>query len=295
VDAFPAFFPLHGRTVVVAGSGEAAQAKLRLFEGSPAIVRRLEGEAAWAPGAYEGAALAFVADADDAFAAAAAAAARAARVPVNVVDRPQLCDFTTPAVIDRGEVVAAIGTGGASPMLATMLRHDIEARVPEGAGRVAALFRKLQDEVRQALPELHQRRTFLREALAGPAAQAAMAGDMEGATRLLREALARGVTAMGGVRFVLARGPADLLTLRASRALAAADVLAADPGVAREVLALARRDAERMEQADPTAMIEAARRGLTIVRVVSQPPAPAELSALAEAGVEVEILPAIDL
>src|SRR5665213_1170712 len=128
MDAFPAFFPLAGATVVIAGAGEAADAKLRLFDGSPATVRRLAG-----------AALAFVASSDDAFAEAAAGAARAAHVPVNVVDRPALCDFTTPAVIDRGAVVAAIGTGGASPMLATLLRHDIEARVPEGAGRVAAL------------------------------------------------------------------------------------------------------------------------------------------------------------
>ena len=190
MDAFPAFFPLSGRTVVVAGSGEPAQAKLRLLAGSPARIVHLQGADAADPAAYAGAALAFVASADEDFAQAAAAAARAAHVPVNVVDRPQLCDFTTPAVIDRGEVVAAIGTGGASPMLATMLRADIEQRVPEGAGRVAALFRQMQDEVRAALPQLHERRAFLREALAGPAASAAMAGDMQGAARLLREALA---------------------------------------------------------------------------------------------------------
>src|SRR6185503_10356419 len=157
---------------------------------SPATLRRLEGAVALNPASYEGALLAFVGSAEDAFAIAAAAAARAAHVPVNVVDRPALCDFTTPAVIDRGEVVAAIGTGGASPMLATLLRHDIEARVPEGAGRVAALFAGLQDEVRRALPEPHRRRAFLRAALTGPAAQAAMRGDQAGAIRLLREALA---------------------------------------------------------------------------------------------------------
>lgn len=292
MNAFPAFFPLDGRTVIVAGSGEPALAKLRLFEGSPARIVHLEGAAAHEPGGYEGAALAFVADADEGFALAAAAAARAAHVPVNVVDRPALCDFTTPAVIDRGEVVAAIGTGGASPMLATMLRHDIEARVPEGAGRVAALFRKLQDEVRAALPELHERRAFLREALSGPAAQAAMAGDMDGAARLLREALAKGSQALGGVRFVDGRGPADLLTLRASRALASADVLAVDPGVAPGVLDMARRDAERLESAEAEAVADLVRRGLTVVRVIVGRPSPAELSALAARGVEVEVLPA---
>ncbi|WP_374656265.1 bifunctional precorrin-2 dehydrogenase/sirohydrochlorin ferrochelatase [Phenylobacterium sp.] len=286
MDAFPAFFPLSGRMVVVAGEGEAAQAKLRLLEGSPAQVVRLTGAAAADPAAYAGATLAFVASADEAFATAAAAAARAAHVPVNVVDRPQLCDFTTPAVIDRGEVVAAIGTGGASPMLATLLRHDIEQRVPEGAGRVAALFRRLQDEVRAALPDLPRRRAFLRQALTGPAAAAAQAGDMEAAADLLRQALAEGVASLGRVAFIDGTGPVDLLSLRAVRALAAADQIAADPGVDAAVLDLARRDAERIA---PQAVAAAAQAGLAVVRIVAGAPTPAELAALA--AVAVEILP----
>ena len=290
MDAFPAFFPLSGRTVVVAGSGEPAQAKLRLLAGSPARIVHLQGDQAADPAAYAGAALAFVASADDAFAAAAAAAARAAHVPVNVVDRPQLCDFTTPAVIDRGEVVAAIGTGGASPMLATMLRADIEQRVPEGAGRVAALFRQLQDEVRAALPQLHERRTFLREALAGPAAAAAMAGDMDGAIRLLREALAGGFAAQGRVRIVTGQGPADLLTLRAVRALAAADVIVADLDADPAILSLARRDAERLhpDEASVERLAALTASGQTVVRVAT---APILLTDLEQAGVAVEILP----
>ena len=293
MDAFPAFFPLSGRTVVVAGSGEPAQAKLRLLAGSPARIVHLQGADAADPAAYAGAALAFVASADDAFAQAAAAAARAAHVPVNVVDRPQLCDFTTPAVIDRGEVVAAIGTGGASPMLATMLRADIEQRVPEGAGRVAALFRQMQDEVRAALPQLHERRAFLREALAGPAATAAMAGDMEGAARLLREALAGGFAAQGRVRIVVASGPVDLLTLRAVRALAAADLLVAEPAADPAIVSLARRDAERLTpaEASPERLAALTAAGQVVVWVMTAPPGGEHLAALAGAGVAVEVLP----
>ena len=67
MDAFPAFFPLAGKTVVIVGAGEAADAKARLFDGSPAAVVRIEGEAALNPKSYEGAALAFVASDDDAF------------------------------------------------------------------------------------------------------------------------------------------------------------------------------------------------------------------------------------
>lgn len=291
MDAFPAFYPLSGRTVVVAGAGEAAEAKLRLFAGSPAIVRRLDGEAALSPQSYAGAVLAFVASPDDAFAEAAAGAARAAHVPVNVVDRPALCDFTTPAVIDRGEVVAAIGTGGASPMLATMLRHDIEARVPEGAGRVAALFAIVQDEVRRALPEPHRRRAFLRAALTSPAAEAAMRGDQAQAVQLLRDALARDEPGVGAVQFIDARGPADRLTLRAARALSSADVLVCDPGAHDDILALARRDAERTGPQSPKRLAELAAGGLRVARLVTGPSWRTELAELEAAGVDTEVLP----
>ena len=280
MDAFPAFFPLAGRTVAIAGEGEAADAKVRLFAGSPATLVRLTGEAALDSASYAGMALAFIAGDDEAWARSAAEAARAAHVPVNVVDRPALCDFTTPAVIDRGEVVAAIGTGGASPMLATMLRQDIEARVPEGAGRIAALFRTMQDEVRAALPEAHMRRRFLRGALAGPAAEAAMAGDLEDAKARLRAALVDGPQLAGAVRYIDARGPVDLLTLRAVRALAAADVLA-----------LARRDAERSDGRSVAQLCELAAGGLTVARLITGSAWRTEQAALEAAGVATEVLP----
>jgi precorrin-2 dehydrogenase/sirohydrochlorin ferrochelatase len=291
VEAFPAFFPLLGRTIVIAGDGEAAEAKARLFDGSPATVVRLSAAEALDARSYAGAALAFIAAQDDGFARGAAEAARAAHVPVNVVDRPALCDFTTPALIDRGEVVAAIGTGGASPMLATLLRHDIEARVPEGAGRVAALFRILQDEVRGALPEAHRRRAFLRRALTGPAADAAMGGDMERAKALLRQALAQDEPLVATVQYIDARGPADLLTLRAARALAAADLLVCDPDVHAEVLSLARRDAERVGVQPVEALAEHAREGLRLARLIVDLGWRAEQAALHALGVETEVLP----
>lgn len=292
MDSFPAYFPLAGRKVVIAGSGEAADNKARLFDGSPASLVRVDGHAAFLPGTYAGAVLAFVAGDDEVFLQAAASAARAARVLVNVVDRPAMSDFNTPAVIDRGEVVMAIGTGGASPSLATKLRNDIEAQVPEGTGRVAALLRKYQDEVREALPALHERRAFLRDAVSGEAAQAAMAGDMDKAGQLFLLALAKGVAREGKVRFIAGKGPADLLTLRATRALGAADVLIADPGADPEVLTLARRDVHRLDpdEVAPAALVALAQEGKQIVRLVVAPVDPAAIQALAAASVAVEVL-----
>ena len=291
MNAFPAFFPLAGRTVVIAGAGEAADVKARLFEGSPARVVRVDGAAARDPATYAGAVLAFVAGGDIVFRAGARDAAKAAGVPVNVVDHPQLCDFTTPAVIDRGAVVVAVGTDGASPMLAALLRSDIEARVPEGAGRVAVLLREVQDEIRTALPNLAARRAFLRAALAGPAVQAAMSGDMDHAQNLLRAALAAdaGAAPVGRVCMVAGSAAADLISLRAARRLAEADVLVLGAGADPAIFALARRDARRLSPSDAD-LSALAGQGLLVLMV--PPPPEAAIAALRAAGVDVEMLAA---
>ena len=250
MNSFPAYFPLTGKRVVIVGEGEAAEAKARLFAGSPAQVERISAAAGADPRGYVGAVLIFIATADDQAAETAARAARVAGVPVNVVDRPHLSDFVTPAVIDRGEVVAAIGTGGTAPILASLLRGDIEARVPEGAGRVAALLGRMQPEVRAAFPDLAARRAFLRSVLDGPAAAAALAGDAAKAETLLREAIAAGLQGAGSVRLIDGKGPVDMLTLRAARALAEADLLVIDPEADPGIVTLARRDARRIAARD---------------------------------------------
>jgi precorrin-2 dehydrogenase/sirohydrochlorin ferrochelatase len=289
MNAFPAFFPLAGRTVVIAGSGEAAEVKARLFDGSPAKLLRIEGDAALDPASYAGASLAFVAGGDTAFLTGARGAAAAAGVPVNVADHPELCDFTTPAVIDRGEVVAAVGTGGASPLLAALLRNDIEARVPEGAGRLAAFLRTVQDEIRAALPDLAVRRAFLSALLIGPIADAAMSGEAERALTLLRAALAAlpAGAPQGRVCVIAPGGAADLLSLRAARRLSQADVLVFGSDAEAGVVALARRDARRVSAADADL---AALVGEGLLVVVTPPPAVSLLEGLRDAGIVVEVL-----
>lgn len=294
MDSFPAYFPLAGRKVVIAGSGEPAEAKARLFEGSPATVVRLQAPDAFSPAAYKDAILVFVGSADEAFVEAAVGAARAAGALLNVVDRPPLCDFNTPAIIDRGQVVAAIGTGGSAPVLATLLRNDVESQVPEGMGRVAALLARFQDEVRKALPVMHERRAFLRAAARGPAAQAALAGDMALAEALLREALAKGVARAGGVKFLAASGPVDFLSLRAVRALGTADVLVVEPGADPEIVRLARRDVERLAPGDADHLIALTGVGQQVVWLHARPVSDALLEALTQAGVVVDALPVIE-
>jgi precorrin-2 dehydrogenase/sirohydrochlorin ferrochelatase len=291
MDAFPAFFPLAGARIVLAGAGPGIEAKARLLESSPATLLRVEGHDAMLPGAYRGARLAFIAGEDEAFAQGCAAAARAAHVLVNVIDRPAWSDFNTPAVVDRGEVVAAVGTGGASPVLATLLRTELESRIPEGAGRFAALLRRMQEEVRTALPDIGERRNFLRQALSGPAATAALAGDIAGAEALLRLALNKTPQARGKVSFIDTSGPVDLLTLRAVRSLAAADAIAADEQAAKAFRDLARRDADHLPSEAVAGQAAAqALTGRAVARLTYGPANPAEIATLEQLGVTVEIL-----
>lgn len=292
MEAFPAFYPLAGRRIVIAGEGDGAEAKARLFANAPARVDRVRGPAAATPETYAGAALAFVASPDPDACAAAAAAARSAGVAVNVVDHPELSDFHTPAIIDRGQVLAAIGTAGAAPIVAALLRAELEARIPPGLGRLAALFGELRGEIRSALPDLAERRAFLRAMLQGPAAQAADAGDVAGAEAELRRALGAGVAGAGRVWLIETPPARDLVSLRAARALAEAELLALGAGVTADLAALARRDAPQRALADLTAQHLADEAGAG--RQVAVIAAAAELAPLAAAlgalGVAVETL-----
>lgn len=287
MDAFPAFFPLRGKTVIIAGEGEGALAKARLFENSPATVQIVAGSQAFDPLTYSQAVLVFVAHPDEAFCLAAAAAARQAGVPVNVVDRPSQCDFTTPALIDRGEVVAAIGTGGSAPLLASLLRADIEARIPLGVGQVAGLLRQMQDEIRAALPDLVKRRAFMRRVVNGTVADLAMAGEGPRAEAALRAQLAQGAALSGKLYAIVSEGPADLLSLRAARVLSEADVLVEAQGSDPAIAILARRDSQRLMATDIDAqsLMDLLAQGLQVVLIGKEAIGRAQ-------GLDVETLPA---
>jgi precorrin-2 dehydrogenase/sirohydrochlorin ferrochelatase len=294
MDAFPAYIPLAGRVVAIVGDGEQAEAKARLLESSPARILRLSGREALDPAAYAGVRLAFIAGGKREYLKVAAEAARSAGALVNVTDHPDLSDFMTPAVVDRGPVVAAVGTAGAAPMLAALLRNDLEARIPAGAGRAAALFGQMRETLRKALPDLDDRRAFMREALKGPAAEAAMAGDMKEAKRLLALAIEAWTggrpAAAGHVRLIQADGPGDLISLRAARALAEADALLVDEGVTAELPAMARREARRIDRGEAAlaTMIGLAREGRRILWLVAGTPDADLIEALSAAGVALE-------
>ncbi len=210
-------------------------------------------------------------------------------MPVNVLDDPRLCDFHAPAIVDRGSIVVAIGTAGASPILAAMVRTDIEALLAPGLGDLAGLLGDRRDAIRAAYPDLGRRRAFLRRVIAGPIIALAQVDPLAAGAALDDALRAPAAEEPGLVSLIVAPKDPDRISLRALRALAAADILAAPPMCAA-LTALARRDAERIPltgaRAEQLARMALEGRRVVVVLCGS---ARALAARLAAAGAAVEI------
>jgi uroporphyrin-III C-methyltransferase/precorrin-2 dehydrogenase/sirohydrochlorin ferrochelatase len=243
----PAFLDLAGRRALVLGSGAMAERRARLLRAAGADVLV---EPKFSEALLKGCAIAIGTDAPATDLLALSAAAQARGIPVNIVDRPELCSFIMPAIIDRNPVTIAVSSGGASPVLARLLRQRIERLIPPAIGRLAALAAEFTTDIRRKLPDLRRRRRMLERLLGGPAAELALAGDVKAARRQMAAELAAAEQPGDvGTVFLVGAGPGagDLLTLRAHRLLGEADVIVHNRLVGSEVLAFARRDAELID------------------------------------------------
>ena len=248
LQSLPLFVRMAGRPVILLGAGEAAAAKRRLLERAGASI---VGEATEA-------ALAIVAIEDESEALAAIARLKARGVLVNAVDRPEQCDFTLPAIVDRSPVIVAIGTGGASAGLAAALRQRLEALLPATLGPLAERLHALRAAIRLAYPALDDRRRALGAAFAQGAPLDPLSASAE---------------AVGGwlaipdaphdrlITLRLRSTDPDDLTLAEARALALADRIYHLANIPPALLDRARADAVRIAANTPP---KAGESGLTV-------------------------------
>jgi uroporphyrin-III C-methyltransferase/precorrin-2 dehydrogenase/sirohydrochlorin ferrochelatase len=228
MESLPIFVRIRGMPVILIGEGGAAEAKRRLLERSGA---RIVGEEAEAQ-------LAFVAlDRPD----EAAARLRARGLLINVADRPDLCDFTLPAIVDRDPVLVAIGTGGASAGLAAALRQRLEALLPPGLGKVARALDAARASLRTAYPDIGDRRRTIGALLAPGGVLDPMIEHADPAVPVVADQKPARVE-----RIELAFPDPDDLTLRAARLLALADRIYHRPDTPPAILDRARADAVRI-------------------------------------------------
>jgi uroporphyrin-III C-methyltransferase/precorrin-2 dehydrogenase/sirohydrochlorin ferrochelatase len=267
MNYLPIFLDLRGRHCLVVGGCEtsARKAELLLRAGAHVDVVAHELHSGWSrlphaeraqrvadqfsPALLEGKDAVIVVEESALVAQAIADAARARHIPVNVADKPALCSFILPSIIDRSPIMVAVSSGGESPVLARMLRARLETLVPAAYGRLASLASRTKDRVRAAVkPE--QRRAFWEKVFLSPVAEMVFSGREAEAEKQLEGMIADAAThdISRGEVYLVGAGPGnpDLLTFRALRLMQQADVIVHDRLVSQPILDMCRRDAERI-------------------------------------------------
>src|SRR6201995_2108418 len=327
----PVFLDLQTGPVVLVGAGELAQAKLRVLTAAGARIRWYATSAHDAHGLepaqlaridfakgdpltadLSGVVAVFCAGAGD-IGVAMALRAKSLGLPVNVMDDITHSTFIFPAIVDRGDVVVAIGTGGTSPVVARRLREKIEAVLPARVGELAKFIGRFRKSINDRIPETSQRRRFWETLIDGPIGALVLSGNHDDAEAALKGIFDPAAYAGGEGRVaIVGAGPGDpdLLTVKALRALQDADIVFYDELVLSEILDRLRRDATRVpvgrragksgigQDAINKLLIESARGGKRVVRLKGGDAfvfgrGGEEVEALRDAGVAYTIVPGI--
>lgn len=332
MDFLPLFFDLKGKNVLVVGGGEVAYRKVSLLIKagahvhlvSPEVKSNLSGLIKNNNGTVylelfndsfvKDKSLIIAATNDAALNKAISELAEKQNTPVNVVDQPELCTFIFPAIVDRSPIIAAVSSGGSSPVLARLLRAKIETVLPSTYGRLAQLAEKYRTKVKQTFSAVNERRGFWERILSGPVSELMFAGKETEAESLLIETLSGSKSnkkELGEV-YLVGAGPGDpdLLTFKALRLMQQADVVLFDRLVSQPVINLCRRDAEfinvgkaRSEHTVPQddinqLLVDYAKKGHRVLRLKGGDPfifgrGGEEIETLAENGVPFQVVPGI--
>ena len=314
MDYLPIFLDVRDQPCLVVGTGQVASRKCALLRRAGAQVTMTTEFREEVLDRY---ALVIAATSNQEVNRAVADAAKARHIPVNVVDQPALCSFILPSIIERAPLVVAVSSGGASPVLARLLRARLESLIPAAYGRLAALAGEFRERVKARFkgPE---RRRFWERALQGPIAELVFSGrDAEARAALQatlddRRLAGPGLSLTGGEVSLIGAGPGDpdLLTFRALRLMQQADVVVYDRLVSQPVLDLVRLEAERIYAGKERAkhalpqedinhlLVRLAREGKRVVRLKGGDPfifgrGGEEIESLADEGIPFQVVPGI--
>lgn len=336
MDYLPLFARLSGQPCLVVGGGEVASRKVSLLlaAGARITVNAPELSPSLQRLAAEGRITVVARPFDPALVAAhllsiaatssravnhavAAEAARCLRF-CNVVDDPDASSYISPSIVDRSPLLVAVSSGGNAPVLARLVRQQLDRFLPARLGTLAAWAGRWRDAVHAKLPTQSERRRFWEQAFDNELGEDVLAGRMARADATLQIALDHAsdrpipATPLPGEAWLVGAGPGDpeLLTLRAHQVLQHADVVLHDRLVAPAILSFARRDAELIavgktgggastDQADINRLlVDKVRAGLRVCRLKGGDPfvfgrGGEEAEALAEAGLPFQVVPGI--
>lgn len=266
MDYLPLFFDLRGKPVLLVGGGAIALRKVRLLIKARAVVQvvapqvgsELESLVTAAGGKVlrehyredhlDHAVLVISATDRADINRQVAEDCHRRRLPVNVVDTPKLCSVIMPAIVDRSPLMIGISSGGEAPVLARMVRAQIESLIPGAYGRLASFASRCRDRVKAHFADGEMRRRFWENILSSPAKEMALAGNLDQAEEYLLAQLRKPEAPAGGEVYLVGAGPGDpdLLTFKALRLMQQAEVVLYDRLVSPPIMDLVRRDAERI-------------------------------------------------
>ena len=332
MDFLPTFFDIRFKACLVVGGGEVAARKVELLLRAGAAVtvvapklgrslmqyrdagKLCHRTRAFRPSDIEGCTLVIAATDDETVNREVSELCRERAIPVNVVDAPELCSFIVPSIVDRSPVIVAVSSGGASPVLARILRTKLETMLPASYGKLANLAEGFRDRVKRRFSDMAQRRRFWEEVLQGPVAEMMLAGQERSAKLAVEVALQQDTPSSLSVGevYLVGAGPGDpdLLTFRALRLMQQADVVVYDRLVAPEILDFAHRGAERIyvgkarsdhsmpQEEINRLLVRLAREGKRVLRLKGGDPfifgrGGEEVDVLAEEGIPFQIVPGV--
>ena len=267
MDFLPVFLNVKNKACLVVGGGEVATRKVMLLLQAGAQVSVVSPKLDivlneylargkikhcaeyFQPGHLQNRVLVIAATNDRTTNQQVSEAAQQRQIPVNVVDNPDLCTFIMPSIVDRSPLLIAVSSGGQSPVLARLLRAQLEAMIPAAYARLAAIAGKFRQHVRQHFTHPEKRRIFWEKALQGRLTEMVLAGKDQAAQAYLLQSLQqeKDEPPQGEV-YLVGAGPGnpDLLTFRAMRLMQQADVVVYDRLVSPAILDMVRRDATRI-------------------------------------------------
>ena len=239
--------------------------------------------------------------------------AKKARIPVNVVDSPELSSFIMPSIVDRSPVIIAVSSAGRAPVLARIIRAKLETVIPSAYGVLAEIAGEYRQKVKDRFSKIKDRRAFWESIFSGVIAEKVFSGRINEAKDDIEKQLKRVSEIELGEVYLVGAGPGDpdLLTFKALRLIQQADVVLYDRLVSKGVMELVRRDSELIyvgkkggsqestRQIDINdQLVELAKSGKRVCRLKGGDPfifgrGGEEIESLSEHGIPFQVVPGI--
>mgnify|MGYP000468666577 FL=1 len=331
MDHLPIFINIRKKSCIVIGGGDIALRKINLLLKAQAKVECLSllfsrdikklsknGQITLINKSFEDTdikdySIIIAATDDSSVNSSISAIAQVKKIPVNVVDSPELSSFIMPSIVDRSPLIIAVSSSGKAPVLSRIIRAKLETVIPSAYGILADIAGEYRQKVKDRFSTIKDRRAFWEAVFSGVIAEKVFSGRISEAKEDIQRQLDDSVEMDLGEVYLVGAGPGDpdLLTFKALRLIQQADVVLYDRLVSKGVMELVRRDSELIyvgkkggsdkstKQVDINdQLVELAKSGKRVCRLKGGDPfifgrGGEEIESLSEHGIPFQVVPGI--